>query len=149
MHTSRRSRSALMFLLIGVFAAWWGVSVFAQMSGSAFSSVPLNSTLSYMGGPIVVHTTVTPTEALYTGEISIPSACDTLGTGIAAKGQDPAHVTLLFTLSAPQTGCAAAQSLVTAPFAVSVTIMPGTKKPVFDGVTVNGVIMPITLVGSN
>jgi hypothetical protein len=105
---------------------------------------------SYTGGPIAVHSSIANNEASYTGDIVIPSACDILGTGIAVKGQNPAHVTVLFTLTAPQTGCAAAaQTLTTAPFAVSVTIMPGAKKPVFDGVTVNGVIMPITLVGSN
>lgn len=104
----------------------------AQVADGFVPASPIEITHSLSGGADT-----------WSGAVTLPSACDSLGTGIAANGGSPAHVTLLLTVSRLPT-CAAAQGKTNAePFTVSLS--RESSAPVFDGTTINGVIVPFAL----
>ncbi|HEY5383245.1 MAG TPA: hypothetical protein VIJ88_01680, partial [Candidatus Paceibacterota bacterium] len=143
-----QGKSFLILLFVIIFAFWWGVSVIAQNEQGPLATlssappvylpaaVPQN-----VPGPVAVLVTQKGTVYTYSGSLPLPSSCDELGTGIAVNGTNPAHVTLLLILSKPLTACAeAAGGVIEEPFSASLSVKPGTKV-VFDGLTVNGVIV--------
>ncbi len=96
--------------------------------------------------PIIVHTKTTPGgTSVYWGSFPLQSQCGTISTGLAALNPAVPHVTLLFTVLEPAGGCdtpgTAAQD-----FSASYIPLAKNTKPVFEGVTVNGIIAKYTLV---
>jgi hypothetical protein len=140
---SRRKSGAFAVLLVALFALWWGVALISSRGGSiSTTALPGPAVDSYVGGPIAVEHSVLDGMDVYHGSVALPSACDTLGTGLATRSGTPPHLTITLTINKTP-GCGAAQGSDAEPFAVSVSRQK--TPPVLDGVTVNGVIVSNTL----
>gem|GEM_PF-2077821 len=148
---SHSGRLSLILLFVCIFAFWWGIATLAQNSKAApdpTSSTPA-AVAAYVpqqvSGPVTMQVAVANDMYTYSGSVPLASSCEQLGEGIAVKGRDPSHITVLLTLTQPATACAEASGGSTSePFAVSASVTPGTKA-ILDGITVNGVITPATI----
>ncbi len=149
-----RSTYSLLILFVGIFAFWWGIAVLARNDKSApaspyvASASPVSTADTYVPqtvtGPIAIHSSIKDGTYTYSGSIPLSSECDELGTGISVSGSNPEHVTIVLTLKRPNQCDIAHVGNVEQPFAVSLAV-PTNAKAVFDGLTVNGAIVPVNL----
>jgi len=76
------------------------------------------------------------------------SKCGTIATGIAAIDSNIPRITLLFTVLEPSTGCGV-PGTESQEFSASFIPTGKIKAPIFEGVTVNGIIAQYKLVTNN
>ena len=152
-YKGRQGKFSLLLLFVGIFAFWWGIAVLAQNDSPASAqinpSVAASDSAAYLpqniSGKVALQVAHTGDVYTYSGALPTPSACDSLGSGIAVQGSDPVHVTVVLTLMKPVVTCSGASSAgEMQPFSVSLSVKPGAKA-LLDGVTVNGIIMGTTL----
>lgn len=133
--------AAVVLFVLVIGGVWFAIySLGAKETVAAFLPAPYTLT-----APIVVHVTKTDSATTYSGEFPLMSQCGTISTGIAAIDTQTPHITLLFTVLEPSTGCPVPGS---ASQEFSASYIPNGQhvKPVFEGVTVNGIIAKYTLV---
>jgi len=145
----KKNTTTLVSLIVAIFAFWWGVSVLDQTQNVpkviTVAAADLQIDPYTAASVIVVHHSLDANHMdAFSGTITLPSGCDDLGTGIASHGSNPAHVTILLTVL-KDPGCTSAPPGGSdQPFSVSLS--HAATAPVFDGVTVNGVIVPSKVV---
>lgn len=129
----------------GVFATLFGVPgphfaflqsrpVVKQDASEQLRVTPVYVSHSVSGG---VHT--------YSGVVNVPP-CQQLGSGLRTVGADPVRIQILLTLAPIQEGASCTELKTSGrPFAVSFTAPKDAQAPVFDGISLNGVSLPVTL----
>lgn len=99
-----------------------------------------------LSDPIVVHTKKTGAgTSVYWGTFPLQSQCATISTGLAAINSQVPHITLLFTVLEPSTGCDVPGD-ASQDFSASYIANGKNVTPAFEGVTVNGIIAKYTLI---
>jgi hypothetical protein len=149
----RKPHSAsLVLLLICIFAFWWGISVLSQSTMPAPMAMQNAADQSIDSGvlaPIVVRESVTGETHTYSGTFMQRSLCDSFGSGIRYNSESGGHVSILLISKASGTACAQAAGEITAePFTVSIKLASNVQ-PVFDGVQLNGAVVPSQLIKGN
>ncbi len=149
-----QAKYSLMLLFVGIFAFWWGIAVLAQndkaptptmQAATALPQEMIHASLPSINGALSIHVVKNSGTYSYSGNILLSSPCEELGIGIASSGSSTVHVTIPLTLFAPSNGCNdTSEGTSSAPFSASLSVSPGAKV-VFDGVTINGVIVATTL----
>jgi hypothetical protein len=141
---------SLVLLFVCIFAFWWGIAVLSQNNtGSSNTQATANAaSVAYVpegiSGPVAVQVSFANNTYTYSGSVPLTSPCDQLGEGIAVNGSNPSHITVLLTLMKQPGTCTDTGGDANEPFAVSVSVAPGTKA-VLDGLTVNGIITPTAI----
>lgn len=137
---SHRGIYVILGFLLLVGAASFAAFGFRGEEVAAFLPAPYLLT-----EPVVVHAKTTDGTTTYWGKFPNLSQCGTISTGIAAlESQDP-RITLLFTVLEPANGCEV-PGTASQDFSASYIPLNKDLAPVFEGVTINGVIAKYTLV---
>ncbi len=146
----RKPHSAsLVLLLICIFTFWWGISVLSQSTIPVSSSTPAGTQYNAGSEPLLVHESMSGTTRTYSGTFIPNSACDTFGSGIKYSSESGGHVSVLLISKSSSTDCAqAAEGSLDEPFTVSIKLAAG-NNPTFDGVFLNGTMVPSQLIKSN
>ncbi len=153
----RKPHSAsLVLLLICIFTFWWGISVLSQSSISSTITVPNNQQAVSApaaeldaSNPVIVHESVSGNTYTYAGNFIPRSSCGSFGSGIKYSSDNGGHVAVLLIAKTSAVDCAqAAGSSAGEPFSVSIKVATG-KSPQFDGVLLNGSLIPAQLVQDN
>lgn len=140
----RRAQWSLMVLLVGIFALWWGVSVLSGQNYT-FKNSSAAKLVSYTSNtPIIVYGSMLGNTHTFEGSVPLANSCEVLGSGIAVQGSNPAHVTVVLSLMESPGLCAQAAGNSEEMFNVSLSL-PTNTQVVFDGTTMNGVIVPSML----
>lgn len=139
---SYRRIAALVVGLIAVIGAlaFAALGFVGNKTAAAFLPAPYTLT-----DPIAIHAKKTGDTITYSGEFPLQTQCGTISTGIATPESQTPRITLLFTVLEPAGGCPVAGSAMQ-PFSASYISTGGHDEPVFEGVTINGVIARYTLV---
>lgn len=147
---SRKPHStSLILLLVCIFAFWWGISIFSSYSVSTKSATAAApgpaASIAPRAEPIVVYETNNAGVYTFSGSYTLPSSCDSLGSGIR---YDSGGVSVLLSMEPPATVCTAAAGALAEPFSVSIKLPKGAP-PVFAGVFLNGSAIPASVSQSN
>lgn len=143
----RQKTTVLVIVLLALLAlgAWKFLALRSkQPSAAASANTSASSTPSLIAIdlPLMVHHVKKDASHTYSGSVWLPNACDALSSGMSTQGVNPSHLTIQ--LSADVTACPANTKTET-DFSVSFSDS-GTKAPVIDAVTFNGLQIPYTLV---
>lgn len=136
----------LLLLLVGwyVFSLSSGARSTSTMASAIPGAVSVVDTTYVPAGTVVVRHTVVHGTHTYNGSLDIPADCDVLSTGVVASGSAPAHVSLALVVWR-QSDCVSARGREAAPFSISFS-NTAPASVVFDGVTVNNIKTPASLV---
>jgi hypothetical protein len=142
--------TSLVLLLVCIFTFWWGISVLAQHDTSTITqSNTQPATTASQAAPLMVSESIKNDTYTYSGVYATPSACDSFGSGIRYSAEEGGHVSVLLITEPASTACAqAAGPMSGEPFTVSIKLAAGSN-PAFDGVLLNGSIIPSQLVQAN
>jgi len=143
--------TALVLLMVCIFAFWWGISILAEhtfsssVSASASTAAPTENT-----EPLTVYESSSGQIYTYHGTYAAGD-CDSLGSGARYEGGKNGQVIILLTTISSPTNCADASKAAgneTQDFSVSVSVQPG-YSIAFQGLMLNGTLMPTQLVKEN
>lgn len=140
-----RSKTFLLLLFVIIFACWWGVSVLSQVSNTASigqAQAPIAVSYVPTTTMIITHSIENGMQT-YAGSFTPLSLCDNLGVGNRSNNPGVLHVSIALTLTTTAGPCDLTGEVSPEPFSVGIT---SDTSPVFDGVTLNGVIIPSKLV---
>lgn len=134
--------TSLVLLLMCIFTFWWGISVLAQRDLAATPAAALATPMPV--APMMVTESVSGTTYTFSGTYTL-SACSSFGSGIRYSAADRGHATILLITEPSIANCAQAGGpLQEQPFTVSIKVSG--EAPAFDGVEVNGSVIPSQLV---
>jgi hypothetical protein len=122
-----------------------GAATFAAFGMRTETSAAFLPAPYILSEPLAIRSSTEEGVTTYSGQFPLPSQCGTISTGIAALESGSPRITLLFTVLEPANGCGVPGTAIQ-DFSASYIPTDKEKKPVFDGVTINGVIAKYTLI---
>ncbi|MDO8517700.1 MAG: hypothetical protein Q7S26_00195 [bacterium] len=149
--TKERGAFVLIGILLVLLVGWWSISSFASVT-SSFSTAAYNPDTPPVVDsrytpvtPVIIHHRVANGTHTYKGSLNLPADCDMLSTSVEATTGNPRHLKVFLMVLHSSGGCISTSSVVATAFSVSFRGMDNAPV-VFDGLTVNNVKIPSSVV---